>query len=262
MTIEISSSNSKPYINRDFNREELDLLKSTICKGSTDLEFKLFVDICKRTGLDPFMKQVYAIKRWSASEKREVMSVQTSIDGYRLVAERTGQYSPGKESTHTYDTNGKLLCSTSYIKKRTNDGTWHEIASSAYYQEYVQKNKEGKTIQFWERMPHVMLAKCAEALALRKAFPAELSGLYTAEEMAQATPEVSKERTEITEAEWATLDVLVQQIDNQEYLDKLVSHIEIPTIWDLKPKDFDRVMRSIQKKALEKGASNGSEIVA
>ena len=148
--------------------------------------------ICQRTGLDPFAKQIYAIRRWDSKARREVMTPQTSIDGYRLVAERTGRYAPGREPTLTYDEKTKQLATaTSYIKKQTPDGTWHEVAATAHYSEYAQTTKEGAPTKFWQQMPRVMLSKVAEALALRRAFPMELSGIYTHEEMSQAdTPPV------------------------------------------------------------------------
>jgi ERF superfamily len=65
--------------------------------------------------------------------------------------------------------------------------------------------------------------------------------------------ETLKEKTQITDAEWATLDALAQQINDKDYFDKLAAHIQVPTIWDLKPADFDRAMRSIKNKAKEKG---------
>lgn len=183
----------------DFESKK-DLIKKIYFKGCTDDEVEVFLHICKRTGLDPMAKQIYPIPRWSSEHKKNVMTPQTSIDGFRLVAERTGRYSPGREATYVYETasgpgkstereyeNRRLISATSYVKKMTPDGTWHEIAATAFYDEYVQKTKEGKVTQFWDRMPHVMLAKCAESLALRKAFPADLSGLYTAEEMEQAS---------------------------------------------------------------------------
>jgi phage recombination protein Bet len=225
-----------------------ELLKRTICKGATDDELELFGMVCKKTGLDPFMKQIYPVKRWSNSEKREVMTLQTSIDGFRLIAERTGNYSPGREPTFTYDSHGKMLSATSYVKKRTSDGTWHEVAASAYFQEYVQLKKDGTMMQFWEKMPHVMLAKCAESLALRKAFPAELSGLYTSEEMSQATPH--EEKT-LSEEQVKTINDLMSQINDDQYFFNLQDFLKVETIYDIKPKDFERLVRSLEKKIKE-----------
>lgn len=164
----------------------LQLLKDTICKGITDGEVELFMVQCKKYGLDPFARQIHPVKRWDSTLKREAMSIQVGIDGYRLIAERTGRYVPGKEPEYVYDKEGCLVCARSYIKKQTQDGVWHEVCASAHYSEYVALKKDGKPNMMWATKPHIMLSKCAEAMALRKAFPAELSGLYTKEEMGQA----------------------------------------------------------------------------
>lgn len=174
-----------------FDNKQLSLLKDTICKGATLEEFQMFAHVCKKTGLDPFMKQVFPVKRWDAKLKREVMTIQTSIDGYRLIADRTGRYSPGREPTFVLKPDGSLLSATAYVKKQTADGTWHEVAATAFYDEYCQKfadrsTGEMKPTKFWADMPHSQTAKCAEALALRKAFPAEMSGIYTKDEMQQS----------------------------------------------------------------------------
>ncbi len=173
----------------NFNEEKLEALKATYAKNLTNEEMMLFFYVCKHTGLDPSLRQIYPVKRPERQKDgsyKEVMTIQVGIDGYRLIAERTGRYSPGKEPVFKYDNDGKLLCATSYVKKQTNDGTWHEVSSTAFYSEYVQTSKDGSPTRFWKQMGHNQLAKCAEALALKKAFPGELSGLYSHEEMQQA----------------------------------------------------------------------------
>lgn len=169
-----------------FPNEKIELLKRTICKDSTDDELELFIHACKRTGLDPFMKQIHAVKRWDKDAGREVMAIQTGIDGYRLIADRTGHYAPGREPEFTYNKDGYLESATAHIKKMTRDGTWHEISATAHWSEYVGTKRDGKPNSMWATKSHIMLAKCAEANALRRAFPAELSGVYTSEEMQQA----------------------------------------------------------------------------
>lgn len=165
------------------SRDQVELVKRTVARGTTDDELKLFLYTAQRTGLDPLAKQIHAIKRWNGREKREVMSIQTGIDGYRLIAERTERYAPGQEPKYESE-GGKLVSATAYVKKLV-AGTWHEVAATAFWEEYVQTDREGHPTPTWKRMPRLMLAKCAEALALRRAFPAEMSGVYTFDEMAQ-----------------------------------------------------------------------------
>ena len=196
-----------------FDESKIDLIKTTICKGSTNEELELFIYACKRTGLDPFMKQIYAVKRWNGKTQRNEMSIQTGIDGFRLIAERTGKYAPGKETIFEYSED-RVISSTAYIKKMTPDGTWHEVSGTAFYDEYVQTTKEGEPTSFWKRMPHVMLAKCAESIALRRAFPAELSGLYTIEEMSQShSEEIPEKVTEVKPSLSYDLNDLKEEVE-------------------------------------------------
>jgi len=171
--------------------EDEQLIIDTYCKGATPSEFKLFKSICAKTNLCPISKQIYAVFRWDSKLGRDSMTTQTSIDGLRLVAERTECYAPGRASEYKYDSQGNLLSATSFVKKYTKDGTWHEVSYEADFSEYCQKFHNKKTgkqelTQFWAKMPKVMLAKVAEAAALRKAFPHQLAGLYIKEEMDQA----------------------------------------------------------------------------
>lgn len=168
-----------------FSRSQIDLIKRQVAKGVTDDELQLFLYQCARTGLDPLSRQIYALERREKVDDRWVskMSIQTGIDGLRLIAERTGRYAPGPENTFEYDSAGNLRKATAYVKKLTADGTWHVVSASAFWGEYVATNRDGVPTRIWKEKGHVMLGKCAESLALRRAFPAEMSGIYTGEEM-------------------------------------------------------------------------------
>lgn len=230
-----------------------ELLKNTICKGANDHEFELFSLICKRTGLDPFAKQVFPVFRWDSKQGKNTMTVQTSIDGYRVIAERTGNYAPGKEVVYSYNGDGKLLSATAYVKKLTKDGTWHDISATAFWTEYCQCDKNGNATKFWANMPHLMLAKCAESLALRKAFPAELSGLYTEDEMsnsltsevtAPALPEPCLSQDEVDE-------ILFLVGDDLPLLEKIAKGYKVKNLYEIPQKHFAAISSNL-KKRLEK----------
>jgi len=188
--------NASPIVSKNspFDDKQLQVLKNSLCKDLDMNEFEIFIMACNKTRLDPFMRQIHAVKRDTKKADgsyAKVMTIQTGIDGYRLIADRTGKYAPGRAPTFEYDSSGKLLSSTAYVKKQTSDGTWHEVAATAFFEEYCQfyvdkRSGEKRPTKFWEEKSHGQLAKCAEALALRKAFPAEMSGVYTKEEMEQA----------------------------------------------------------------------------
>jgi phage recombination protein Bet len=171
-----------------FDRAEIELIKSTVAVGASDLELKLFVAQCKRTGLDPFAKQIYAVKRWNTQQGKDTMSIQIAIDGYRLIAERTGKYAGqlgpywcGKDAQWVevwLDDKPPLAAKVGVIRHDFKEPIW----VTAKYSSFVQTKKDGTVNHFWKIMPEVMLAKVAESQALRKAFPQDLSGTHTEEE--------------------------------------------------------------------------------
>jgi phage recombination protein Bet len=167
-----------------FTPDQVELIKKTVAVGATDDELQLFMYVAKKTGLDPFTRQIYAIKRQGK------MGIQTGIDGYRVVADRTGLLAGISDPSHTEAENAKYpLTATVTVKKLLPNGAVADFTATARWSEY---NAGGP---MWAKMPYLMLGKCAEALALRKAFPADLSGVYTTEEMAQADND--KQRDEV-----------------------------------------------------------------
>lgn len=170
-----------------YDKDQLQLIKDTVCKGATNNELKLFLYAAKKSGLDPLTRQIYSIARRSKNKKtgqwETHRTIQTGIDGYRLIADRTGQYAGSDDAI--FDNEKTPNKATVTIYKMISGQRCPYTASARWY-EYFPGEKQGG---MWSKMPCTMLAKCAEALALRKAFPAELSGVYTNEEMYQADKE-------------------------------------------------------------------------
>ena len=166
---------------REFDSEELALIKNVIAKGTSDSELALFVKVAQRAGLDPFARQIYVVVR------KGKMTIQTSIDGFRLLAERTGKYAgqlgpmwcgpDGKWVEVWLSKDNPAAAKVGVLRSDFQEPLW----AVARWESYAQADSFT-----WKGMPDLMLSKCAEALALRRAFPAELSGLYTGDEMEQA----------------------------------------------------------------------------
>ena len=213
-TAMVKQEDGAGLVRREFNRDEIDLIKRTVAVGATDAELKLFLYTCQRRGLDPLAKQIHFVKRkrknYDSGQWEEYGVIQTGIDGFRLIAERTGRYD-GQLGPLWCGEDGRWVdvwlakeppaaAKVGVLKRGWREPIW----AVARWAAYVQTTSNGAPNTMWTKMGAEMLAKCAEVLALRKAFPEDLSGVYSNDEMMQAdnTPVVAERVTgEIVEAE-------------------------------------------------------------
>lgn len=176
--------------------ENIELLKKSLADSKTiltDSELGIFLYQAQKTGLDPLARQIYVMKRDQGG-----VSFMTSIDGQRLVAQRTHEYD-GQAPPQWCGPDGvwkevwlskenPAAARVGVYRKGMREpvygiATWNSYARYTDVWENGRKTGARKPMGVWGQMGDVMIAKCAEALALRKAFPQELSGLYTPEEM-------------------------------------------------------------------------------
>lgn len=184
-----------------YEGKQLDLIRRTVAKDCNETEFNLFIENCKALRLDPLRRQIYAFVFSKNDAEKRQMTIVTSIGGYRSIAERTGNYRPGPTSV-TLDpemidaaTNPLGISHAEATVYKYVHGEWHPVTETAHWSEFAplkdvweNQKKTGKRVldpkkDGWHRMPRVMISKCAEAAALRRAWPDDFANVYAEDEL-------------------------------------------------------------------------------
>lgn len=173
----------------EFTPEQSAMIRNSFANGASASEFAVLMEVAKARRLNPLLKQIFFVKRWDSQKRCDVWSTQTSIDGLRAIAQRTGLYAGQDEPEWIENARGEVVA----CKVRVYRKDWGRPCTGVvYWNEYVQTTKDGNPTRFWQNMPRNQIAKCAEAAALRKAFPEDMSGLYVDAEMDQADNEAPR----------------------------------------------------------------------
>lgn len=218
--------------------EQIELIGKTLAKDAPEEIKRLFICQCQRTGLDPLSRQIYLLRRREQDQDTKTWQdrwvINVTIDGLRVLAVRSGKYR-GQLGPYWCGPDGAwrdawleeeppLAARVGIIRSDFDEPLW----AVARYKSYVQYKKDGGVQSFWARMPDVLLAKCAEAAALRRAFPTDLSGLYIPEEMGGHVEETTEE------SDWSAPER--KNLQSAEPLDLGKSRIaELPSAHQPKP---------------------------
>ncbi len=198
-----------------FNADEKKLIrKLSVPEGLEEDHFKWYIYTCEKLELSPLLNQIHLVIRTSRYKDRDGVwkdgkktpSIQVGIDGFRVLAERSGEYAGQDapiyhymvenkeeggwkmESGQVVPPDGRLVACTitAYRAPKGDFSRKYPISSTCYVKEYIQTKKDGTPTVMWNKMNFTMIAKCTEAVNFRKGFPYDLSGVYIAEELAKA----------------------------------------------------------------------------
>ena len=145
-------------------REFIETIKQTVAKGATDAQLKMFIEVCKGTGLNPFLKEIWFVP---------AVGVMAGRDGYLRVANEHPMFD-GMETKVERDDKGVPLKATCSVWRKDRA---HPITCEAWYSEYR------KSSPIWQNYPSAMISKVAEVLALKRSF--SINGVVTEEEIGE-----------------------------------------------------------------------------
>lgn len=242
MSTSLAISSEQSY----WSEKQIAALRQIGLSNANPADLAVFFHQAQKTGLDPFARQIYMIERGGR------FGIQTSIDGLRIVAQRSGEYAGqagpywcGNDGTWTdvwLENTPPVASKVGVFRKGFTEPLW----AVAKWDSYAQNSP------IWRKMPDLMLAKCAEALALRKAFPNDLSGIYTDDEMSQAdsTPvNEDKPKAKRIEVE-APVSVSNDSIDWEALktdIEKISSVEDARQVWMSRKEILDAVVPDVNK---------------
>jgi phage recombination protein Bet len=230
-------------IEKKYDSKQLKAIKDMFAANLTDEQFQVYLMTCSRLNLDPVAKHIYGIARGGK------LTIQIGIDGFRFIADRTGAYAPG-ETEYLYDKDKKLIGAKVWVKKIV-QGQAFAFSETAFFSEYKPKQNDN----MWKQFPHTMIAKCAEAKALRRAFPNEFCGVYSKEEMSQASEEPIQEEAEVIVVSKVLSNAQMQEIKELVSYDlhiikKIIDRFSVLKFSDLLASDFDIIIDYAGKLAI------------
>lgn len=181
-------------ITKQTEQDLIQVLQNSLYPGASIGSVQMVLNYCTAAGLDPMQKPVHIVPIWDAKSKQMRDVVMPGIGLYRTQAARSGNYAGVSEAEYGPDTTEKLggveitypaWCKVS-VKRLLPNGQVAEFSATERWKEnYAVKGGQEKSIApnaMWQKRPYAQLAKCAEAQALRKAFP-EFGSAATADEM-------------------------------------------------------------------------------
>lgn len=180
-----------------------------------EADLMAFLHLCARSNLDPFAREIYLIGRWDKDAPNNTRyTAQTGIDGYRHIAERTNEYA-GKEGPWWCGPDGQWVdvwlsdkppsAARISVFRKGRERPFEATVAFREFAPYYKKNGQDLLMPMWVKMPAHMLAKCAEALAIRQAFPRQAAGIFVTEEMHQADAAAEQAKLEAAESQRAKL---------------------------------------------------------
>lgn len=213
------------------------VLENSLYPGANPQSIAMVVTYCQASGLDPMQKPVHIVPMWDGKSQRMRDVIMPGIGLYRTQAARTGQYAGVSEPEFgedvTEDIDGRTITYPKWcrvtVKRVLSDGTVAEFTAREFWKEnYAVKGGKEKSIApnaMWSKRPYAQLAKCAQAQALRIAFP-EIGSQPTADEMEgkeiDITPAMELNKHQPVRA---ALEGVTVEDEDREYLKQLASEL-------------------------------------